>query len=227
MQKYFFTIKRLWKLFKPFQKYIYLQVAIIFSVQFFSIATSVVNSKFITSLVAKNINIAITLFLAWILLRFIEAVSEHFKVLLQEKYLDQNIAQYLQEYSLRRILSLTIKQHVEEHSAIKQQIISRGEASAEQVIQTIFTSILPIVLYILIALATLTYYSTTLGLLSVLVMITLLFWIYRFRLFHQVFVKKNRDNWIEQNKLRTEAFTHLPLVKYFSQENYFIKKIHR
>ncbi len=54
---------------------------------------------------------------------------------------------------------------------------------------------------------------------------TILFlWSYLFTNYHHPFVKKNRDNWVLQWKIRTEVFTHLSLVKYFGRENFFIKK---
>jgi leucyl-tRNA synthetase len=37
-------------------------------------------------------------------------------------------------------------------------------------------------------------------------------------------VKKNRDNWTEQGRTRTEAFTHLQLIKLLGREDYFITK---
>ena len=224
MSKYTFLVKKLWLLFKPFHKKIYIQIALVFIFQILSIVTTILNSKLINNLVANKLTIAVSLFVTWGIVILVMNIVFYVQNTLREKYLDQTLYQYLQEYSLLRILNLTVEQHIEDHSAIKQQIIAKGEASANTIISTVFTNIIPTVLYTLVALVTLSWYNPLLGLVTIAVVTILTMWAYRFRKFHNVYVKKNHDNWVQQNKTRTEAFTHLPLAKYFSQENFFIKK---
>lgn len=224
MQKYFSTVKRLWLLFKPFHKHIYIQIALVFLYQVLSISTTVLNSHLINDLVANQITAAGLIFVVWIVVVLALNTVFHLQNLWREKYLDQNVLQYLQEFSLKKILSLTIEQHIEDHSAIKLQTVSKGETAADNIIGVIFTSILPTILYTLVALGTLTFYKPILGLISFVVLCILLAWAYRFRVFHNPYVRTNRDNWLEQNKTRTEAFTHLTLAKSFARESFFTKK---
>jgi ABC-type multidrug transport system fused ATPase/permease subunit len=187
-------------------------------------ATTVLNSQLINHLVQRKIDISLLIFLAWVVVVIVMNIIFYIQNTLREKNLDQSITQYLQEYSLRKILGLTIEQHIEDHSAIKQQVIARGESASDSIIGIVFTNILPTVLYTIVAITTLSYYNIYLGIVSVIVFSILFIWAYRFRVSHNPHVKKNRDNWLLQNKIRTETFTHLSLAKYFSRENFFIKK---
>lgn len=224
MQNYFIILKKLWILYKPFHKHFYIQVALVFLYQVLSISTSVINSHLINSLVANSVSIAITFFLAWVVIVILMNISFYFQNRLQERNLNQPIGQFLQEHSLTKILDLTIGQHIEDHSAIKEYVITQGENAATSILNTIFTNIIPTILYTFVALITLTYYSVILGAISLLVLVLLFYWAYVFRKFHSPYVAKNRDNWAKNKKIRMEAFTHLPLAKYFSRENFFIKK---
>ncbi len=151
-------------------------------------------------------------------------ISFYFQNRLQERNLNQPIGQFLQEYSLKKILNLTVEQHIEDHSAIKEYTITQGEGAATAILNTIFTNIVPTILYTVVALVTLTFYSLILGLISLIVLMILLYWAYKFRAFHSPYVSTNRNNWAQNRKTRTEAFTHLPLAKYFAREPFFIKK---
>ncbi|MBP6888829.1 MAG: ABC transporter ATP-binding protein [Candidatus Pacebacteria bacterium] len=148
----------------------------------------------------------------------------YFQEKTRETNLSETLAQYLQEYSLRRILNLTVSQHVEDHSAIKLTIINRGEGATSSIISALIINVIPTILYTIIALSTLAYYNSILGIVSFFIMLGLFYLSYRFRVFHYPYVLQNRDNWVEQNKRRTESFTHLTLAKFFGRENFFIKK---
>ncbi len=224
MQKYLSITKTLWKIVTPYHKYFYIQVCLVFLFQAFSIVVTVLNSHLINNLVLKSLREASIIFGIWLIVIIIMNVVFYFQEKIRETKLSETLSQYLQEYSLRRILNLTVSQHIEDHSAIKLTIINRGEAATNAIISSLITNVIPTILYTIIALSTLAYYSVLLGLVSFVIMVTLFYISYRFRVFHYPYVLQNRDNWVEQNKRRTESFTHLTLAKFFGRENYFIKK---
>lgn len=224
MQKYISITKTLWKIVKPYHKYFYIQVCLVFLFQAFSIGVTVLNSHLINSLVSKSLENAIIIFVIWLIVIMVMNIIWYFQEKTRETNLSETLAQYLQEYSLRRILNLTVSQHIEDHSAIKLTIINRGEGATSSIISALITNVIPTVLYTIIALSTLAYYNTILGIVSCIIMTGLFYLSYRFRVFHYPYVLQNRDNWIEQNKRRTESFTHLTLAKFFGRENFFIKK---
>ncbi len=224
MQKYFSIVVKLWNILKPFQIYFVIQLLLVFLVQLLSISTTVVNSHLINNLVSKNIQLAVMMFVLWIFIVVILNITSFLQNRIKDSKLDQPIAQYLQKYSLEKILNLTIEQHIEDHSSIKLQIISKGENAAVTIVSTIFANIIPTTLYTIVALVTLFIYSPFLAFVSVIVIIILLVWSFYFRKFHNPFIQENRDNWNIQNKVRTEAFSHLALAKYFGRESFFVKR---
>lgn len=224
MQKYLSITKTLWKILTPYHKYFYIQVCLVFLFQMFSIAVTVLNSHLINSLILGSIRQASVIFGIWFVVIIVMNVIYYFQDKVRETKLSETLAQYLQEYSLRRILNLTVSQHIEDHSAIKLTIINRGEGATNSIISALITNVIPTVLYTIIALSTLAYYNVILGAVSFVIMIGLFIFVYRFRVFHHPYVLTNRDNWIEQNRRRTESFTHLTLAKFFGREDFFIKK---
>lgn len=218
------TLIQLWKIFKPFHKAIYLQVALIFTLQLVSVLITVNFSKILNVVVKFDRPSTVIFLLITFSLSILYIMVNYAVEYVQQTTLNQQVTQYLQEFSLQKILSLTVEQHVEDHSSIKMQIISSGETSAQQIISVIFASILPTSLYIAIAIGTLIRYNLPLGLFSLGIMLILFFWTYKFRIFHHPYISKNRDNWILQGKHRTEVFTHLPLVKTFAQEELFVNR---
>lgn len=224
MQKYISITKTLWKIVKPYHKYFYIQVCLVFLFQAFSIVVTVLNSHLINNLVLRSLRDASVIFGIWLIVIIMMNVVFYFQEKIRETKLSETLSQYLQEYSLRRILNLTVSQHIEDHSAIKLTIINRGEGATNSIISSLITNVIPTILYTIIALSTLAYYSVLLGVVSFVIMVALFYISYRFRVFHYPYVLKNRDNWVEQNKRRTESFTHLTLAKFFGRENFFIKK---
>jgi ABC-type multidrug transport system fused ATPase/permease subunit len=224
MRNYFLILKRLWILFKPFHKYIYIQVGLVFLYQVLSISTSLLNSHLVNNLVAKEINHAFSIFFLWAMVIFIMNIVFYYKEIISEKYLNQITHQHIKEYSLRGVLNLTIEQHIEDHSAIKLSIIDKGESAASNLVLSIFTNIIPTALYTLVAVCMLAFYSPILALTSIVIIVILFFWAQKFRVFLHPYTRKNRDNWNHQQRLKTEAFTHLTLAKYFSRESFFVKK---
>ncbi len=107
MKNYYHNLLKLWKIYAPFHKYIYLQLGIIFLTQLVSISTTVINSKFLNYLVEKNVRVVVYLFCIWIIMRLLENLLEYFSNINNQTKLGESIAQYLQEFSLGKILGLT------------------------------------------------------------------------------------------------------------------------
>jgi ABC-type multidrug transport system fused ATPase/permease subunit len=224
MQNQITLILKSWNLLKPFHKWFYFNVILAFTLSGISVTLTFLGSKILNSIAthdtARVIELFITLFsleIVWNIFSFIRSRNT-------SVYLDQKIAQYLQEHSFKKILNLTIEQHIEDHSAIKQQIVSRGESAIESVINVFVNDFIPNISYLIIALCTLFLHSFILGFSALSIGIILVVWVAKFTSYLRPLVQKNRDNWTEQGKTRTEAFTHLQLIKTLGKENYFITK---
>lgn len=138
--------------------------------------------------------------------------------------IDNAIQQFLEEYSFEKIFSLNASQYAEGHSAIKLQVINRGETAIENIISTVVLSVLPIASQIIFSIIAIAFYSKLIALLCAITVIVLIWWSNIFAKFHRPFVKENIENWDTQRKVRTEAFQHLTLIKTVAAETWYLKK---
>jgi ABC-type multidrug transport system fused ATPase/permease subunit len=224
MKKYFSILLRLWNLLKPFHGDFYIQLASIIAQQISGILVTFILAKILDVLVTKNIST-----LTWMLILFpIVTIFKNRISYYTDKHslkkIEGAIQQYLEEYSFKKIFTLNIAQYREDHSAIKLQVINRGEGAIETIVSTIVLTFLPTVLQITFVIITISFYSKTIALVSLATVITVLFWTNHFTKFHRPFIKKNIDNWDTQRKVRTEAFQHLSLIKLLSSESVYLKK---
>jgi ABC-type multidrug transport system fused ATPase/permease subunit len=224
MHKYFKDTKRLWLILKPFHRHFYAQLGFILISQLLIIAIAYFSSQLLNNLVAKDIQAIAILFIGWSIIMVIDIYVDYLARINREKNLDQTLFQYLQEFSLKKILGLTIAQHVEDHSALKLTVISKGETATQNIIDRIITTVIPAITLVLFTLGTLFFYSSAIALFSLIAMIFIFVYAYYVNRKRHPLILKNRDNWNEQNKIRAEAFTHLQLVKTLHREESFIKK---
>lgn len=214
----------MWTILSPFHGRFYFQLFLIFVAQLVIVGHAYINSSLITSLSHKDVQAVTLFFVIWVVLSIFDSfVLEYVSRSNREKHLDQNVYQYLQEFSLKRLLSLTVEQHIEEHSAIKLTVIAQGENATNNILIRILNEVIPIIVLIIMTIVMLFFQDTSIALLSIVFMVIIFAWNYIFNVGHYPYVTKNRDNWNQQQKRRTEAFTHLSLVKFLNRSEYFVK----
>lgn len=140
------------------------------------------------------------------------------------KNLSYNIQQFLEEYSLKNIFNLNISQYTEDHSAVKMEVINRGENATEQIINTYVLNLIPTATQIIFSLLAISYYSPLISLLTLVTLSMTIYWTNSFSKWHRPLVRKNIDNWDEQRKVRTEAFQNLTLIKNNGTEDFYLDK---
>lgn len=225
MQKYFFLLKRTWLLLADFHKHFYIQLASTIVQQLLGVVTTIIAAKMLDALVTKN-----THFIFWFiglsvlisLLRF--RIIAYFTDIHSIKYLDNQVQQFLEEYSFKKIFALNPSQYHEGHSAIKLQVINRGENAVENIVSTAILTVIPVIAQITFSIVAIGFYSVTIALWSLLTLILITFWSSKFSDFHRPYIKKNIENFDEQRKTRTEAFQHLALVKMLAAEKSYLRK---
>lgn len=222
MKEYAHTMLRLWKIFTPFHKWFYLQLFLIFLLQIIVVSEAVVSSKMMDALVGKSGDLIITLLFVMLGVALVKNALYFFETKNEITHLLVTLNQHIQEYSLKKILRLTIEQHTEDHSAMKLSVINQGEQHVMNVISRIVTSIIPTLMLLVIAFTTLIFVNPLIAFLVGIMFPVLLTWAYFFQRSQYPFITKNRDNWNSQFKTRAEAFSHLSLVKVLGQETNFI-----
>jgi ATP-binding cassette subfamily B protein len=138
--------------------------------------------------------------------------------------MDNSMQQFLEEFSFKKIFNLNPSQYQEGHSAIRLQVINRGEDAVEIIISTVVLNIIPVAVQIIFAITAISFYSKTVALWCFFSIIVVVIWSNRFSRFHRPYIQKNMDNWDIQRKIRTEAFQHLNLIKLSGAESTYLAK---
>ncbi len=224
MQKYIHTTWRLWKLLKPFHKDFYIQLFFIIITQIFNIAIIFLTAKILDFLINKDFISAYYIAIIIFILSLIKIIMAYFVDMHAQNKLDFQIQQHLEEYSFERIFNLNPHQYQEGHSAIKLQVINRGENSTQNIISTIVFDVLPTITQIIFSIGAIFLYSANIAIISILTLGIVMFWSNKFANYHKAFVKEDMDNWDNQRKIRSETFQHLYLVKIFSVYDNYLKK---
>lgn len=223
-QKYFSTALRFWKLLKPFHFHIYIGLFFIFILEGWGVVWVWLSGYLITTAGEDNWDklpyLVCLMFTGEVTSSIVNYLADRNEI----KYLDAYLKQHLQEFSLKRILGLTIAQHKDQHSAIKIDVIDQGENAVQLMVGNIFYSFFPTIFFLTIAFVALFAAKPLFGIVALIAFVLLLLWSLHFQKGHYQYIKQNRDNWNEQRKSRQEAFTHFELVKTLGRENYFVRR---
>jgi ABC-type multidrug transport system fused ATPase/permease subunit len=137
--------------------------------------------------------------------------------------LKAEIKSYLQEYSLKKILALNAFQYIEDHSAIKQTVITRGEQSIKNIISLIVLNLLPVVTQITFSICAIFLISPILSIMTLVVLVIATIWSSLFSSYHRPFIRKDMNNWDNFGRFRSETFQHLTLIKNSGAEKSYLK----
>ncbi len=224
MQKYFSLTLRLWKLLKDFHRDFYLQLASTVVQQLIGIGIVLIAAKMLDALVTKNTHLIPWFIGLYFLANVVRNRIGYYADMQSLKKIDNAIQQFLEEYSFRKIFKLNASQYAEGHSAIKLQVINRGESAVESIVSNIVLILLPAATQIIFSIIAISFYSKVLALWSAVTLVIVIFWSNKFALFHRPFIKKNIESWDIQKKVRAEAFQHLTLIKLTAAETHYLKK---
>lgn len=224
MQKYFETTWRLWYLLKPFHKHFYLQLTIVILQQIVYLYTIYLTSTIINSIVGSEFNTAYKVAIVVGAVSVLRYIIMYFTDRHSLTYVENGINTFLQEYSLTKILNLNPSQYIEDHSAIKQIVINRGEEAIKMIISTIILTLLPTLTLVIFSVIAIAYFSPLVATITALTFIIATIWTNFFAKYHKDFIRQNTDNWDGFNKIRTESFQHLSLIKNSGAENDYVNK---
>lgn len=224
MHKYTQTTWRLWVLLKPFRMRFYLQLFYILLVQLINIGSIYFAAQIINKIVEKNYDqayIFVVIVLGINLFRYIILYlqdSQHIK------YIENGVNTYLQNHSLKIILKLNPSQYIEDHSAIKLLVISRGEEAVKMIISIILFDLLPTLSMVIMSSIAISIYSWKIAIITATVFLIATVWSFLFSSYHKKFIRKNTENWDDFNKSRSETFQHLSLIKNSGVEDAYLSK---
>jgi ABC-type multidrug transport system fused ATPase/permease subunit len=167
MQKNIQTIKRLWNLLSDFHKDFYIQLTFIIFGQLITVYNVYLSAQILNNLINKNLQQIYILLAQMIILIITKVLINYFAEIHGSKQLDFKIQQFLEEYSFKKIFKLNIFQYTEDHSAIKNDVINRGENSAERIISTLVLNVIPTSTLMIFSLGAIAIYSKTIALIGI------------------------------------------------------------
>ncbi len=224
MHKYLSILRRLWKLLKPFHKDFYIQLSSSIVQQAINIFSIYLLAKVLDNIINKRLEEALLLVIINLALVLIRIVISYYTELHGQNNIDFAIQQHLEKYSFKQIFNLNIFQYTEDHSAVKEQVINRGESALENIVATIVLTLLPTATQVLFALIAMTFYSKLVALWSLLTLIIVILWANYFAKYHRPFIRNDINNWDKQKKIRTESFQHLSLIRTLGAEKIYLNK---
>ena len=224
MKKYFSLILRLWRLLKDFHKDFYIQVASIVVQQAMGIFSIFLVAKSLDAIIGADYRLAVEITALNLAIILVRVVISYLTDLHGQNKIDFAIQQHLEQYSFEKIFKLNISQYSEDHSAVKEQVIIRGNHAAEDIISTIVLTILPTTTQTLFAVIAIGFYSIPIATFTGVVLVIGILWSNYFATYHRPFIKQDVDNWDKQKRVRTESFQHLSLIRTLGAESFYIKK---
>lgn len=224
MQKYLSLILRLWKLLQPFHTAFYLQLLATILQQAINVFNIYLAAQVLDHIVHRDFitsgKIVILVLVTSLVRIFISYISDTHS----QNNIDFAIQQYLEEYSFKKIFKLNISQYNEDHSAIKEQVINRGESAVENIISTLILNVLPTFTQILFAIIAISFYSVVIAIWSLVALFVVIVWTNYFTTYHRPFIRKDIENNDRQKKVRMESFQHLSLIRTLAAENLYLQK---
>jgi ABC-type multidrug transport system fused ATPase/permease subunit len=160
-------IKRLFLFFKPFWKHLAVIVGILLFTQLIGTFSPFLFGKSVDAVIHKDIYGTFEFLLIGFLFSFFSGnILWWFKETWELKHLDDYVERALSINSLRAMLDFSIGQHINEHSGVKQAIVSKGQSSLINLLYTILYNILPVVLQLVVTLTVLAIFDWKVALLA-------------------------------------------------------------
>jgi ABC-type multidrug transport system fused ATPase/permease subunit len=188
------------------------------------IAITLIMAKTLDALILKDVNLLFYFIVLYPIVNIIRNRIGYYQDTRSLRKMDQNILQFLQEFSFTKIFKLTPKQFAEDHSSIKLQVVDRGENAVSEIVSRLVLDLFPILTQVTFSLIAISFYSKIIAAWCLFTVVVVVWWSNKFAEYHRPMIKKNMDNWDAYRKIRTEAFQHLSLIKIISVEKKYLLK---
>lgn len=201
------------KLFRPFWKSFGVVVGLMLIGQIIGIFAPYLYGQSVNAVLNRNVRlVVITLLGAFGLSLLQNEFLSWYREKIELTKLDEHIDHYLYSKSLEKMFSFSVGQHVNEHSGVRQSIVSRGQNALNEIMVTMLYTIIPNVLQIVVILAVLVYFKWQIAAVTLffIVVYSLLRYHYNNVYLPQVLGIRRRRQ--AQTRLQSEFFHNSTLV---------------
>ena len=152
--------KKIASFFRPFKFYLIIIVSLLILIQLIGTLSPYLFGKAVDAVIHNNARLAFTFLSVSFVVSLLQSVflwwgKESFEL----KHLDDHIEKTLSVESLGKNFDYSIGQHINEHSGVKQNVITKGQSSLQNLMYAILYNILPAGLQVLVTLIVLTIFD--------------------------------------------------------------------
>jgi ABC-type multidrug transport system fused ATPase/permease subunit len=144
MKTYYKNILRCWEILRPFHKWFYIDISLIFILQGLDVYATYATSHILTSISNYDFNKAVLFIVIFICANIINFIIDYISAQIRYTKLEQNIYQHTKSLSFEKILNLNISQQIEDHSLVKKQNLDDGEIAIKSIVEIITNELLPV-----------------------------------------------------------------------------------
>lgn len=213
------TFKKILALYAPFRLSLAIAFALLLAQHMALISTPYVYGKVIDCITAgKPLSSAFILALIAFALSITQMMLNYLREMFELTYLDYRLGQHTADFSMQKLLTLSIGQHENRHSGTKQSVIEHGEQALQRVIFMALYEMIPLLLQVVLISTALLWISFPLGSLTLAGVIASV-WISL--ALNQKFKGEQRqfeDLRVEWNRFRSDILHNISLVLANAQE---------
>jgi len=213
-------VKRTLELFKPFWKWFGVVVAILFVIQLLGTFAPFLLGKSIDAITVGNIKLTFTfLLVAACISVFQSQVLWWTLEKIEITKLDDHIEKSFSVKSLGKMFDFSVGQHVNEHSGVKQSVVTRGQNSLNQLLSSFIYHVLPNLIQIISTLIILAFFDWKISLVAFIFIATYVYFSLKRNISFYSRISEIRKKHQSQTKLQTELFRNSTLVISESRED--------
>jgi ABC-type multidrug transport system fused ATPase/permease subunit len=153
-------LRKIFQFFKPFYKYLAVVVSILVVIQLVGTFSPYLFGLSVDAVISKNVHLTFFYLIIAFAISFIQGQGlSWFKERFELKYLDDHVDKAFSIGALDTMFGFSIGQHINEHSGVKQSIVSKGQSSLTNLMYNILYNVLPSIMQIFVTLVVLAIFD--------------------------------------------------------------------
>jgi len=218
------TVKPIFRLLRPFQ--IPFLVIFVFAMimEGMGVVAPYFFGKIVDAVTDRSLEDALFFVLLSGAIMLLEVFVDQIKNVYELNRFDFVVNKYLDVTGLSKTLSFSLGQHRNEHSGIKQSVLSRGSHSLQSAAYTVSYDVFPTVIGVLFSVAAIFWLQPIVGIITFLGGVVYLAWSFRINIKFHGDVKKLQKMWNENSRLGSEIVRNVGVVKTNAREEKVINE---
>ena len=218
-------LKMIRKHYRPFAKPAFVVFALLMIGQILFLSIPYLSGKIIDNLADKapfqdSLFLGIAVLAVYITSSTLSVLRERYEL----DHVDYKLPQFVQTETFRKLFRFSLGQHMNEHSGLRQSVISKGTSAIQNLMNGFVYSLLPFLLQIVLATMAIFTVNIWLGVMVFAVSFTYIAMLVRFNVNFYPKMQKNRDSWNKQSKHYNEMLRNVKLVKISAKEDEAVKE---